>query len=90
MEEVSKIFDEIKKRSHKSKEEVEKDLNKVIHVAHNSLDSALAKAKKECKDVKDVEKEVDELLKRFKNLREKTDKMSMNDIRVTMSNNTPP
>lgn len=87
MEEVSKIFDEIKKKSHKSKEEIEKDLNKVIHVAHNSLNSALAKGKK-CKDVKDVEKEVDELLKRFKNLREKTDKMSMNDIRVTMSNNT--
>jgi hypothetical protein len=46
MEEVSKIFDEIKKKSHKSKEEIEKDLNKVIQVAHNSLNSALAKEKR--------------------------------------------
>ena len=46
MEEVSKIFDEIKKKSHKSKEEIEKDLNKVIHVTHNSLNSALAKGEK--------------------------------------------
>jgi hypothetical protein len=56
MEEVSKIFDEIKKKSHKSKEEIEKDLNKVIHVAHNSLNSALAKAKKRVKMLKTLKK----------------------------------
>ena len=84
MEEVSKIFDEIRKKAHKSKEEIEKDLNKVIHITNNSLTSALARAKKEGKDIKEVEKEVNELLKGLKNLREKTDKMSMDDIRTTM------
>ncbi|BCU70301.1 hypothetical protein [Stygiolobus caldivivus] len=84
LEELKKLLEEVKSKTYNEKETIVKDITKVTSSIHNSLNSELAKAKKEGKKVDDLEKEVKEVLGKLDKLKENQTKMSLKDIKTAL------
>ncbi|BDC18906.1 hypothetical protein [Acidianus sp. HS-5] len=87
-EELSKIMEEIKKKAYNAKDDVLNDANKLYTTLHNTMNSELAKAKKEGKKVDDIQKEFADLMKKIDSLRENQKKMSTKDLRNALARYT--
>jgi uncharacterized coiled-coil DUF342 family protein len=81
IEELSKVLEEIRKKAYDTKDAVLKDTARFYTTLHNTINSEVAKAKKEGKKIDDIQKEFEDLLKKIDGLREKQKSMSTKDLR---------
>lgn len=81
IEELSKVLEEIRKKAYDTKDAVLKDTTRFYTTLHNTINSEIAKAKKEGKKIDDIQKEFEDLLKKIDGLREKQKNMSIKDLR---------